>query len=309
MFQVAIGGYNTSPNTFDLATFIDPATYREPGGVGSFIGEPLTFSDIDVCDQLYLLIRKRGSVEGTFEEIDYENLSISVTDVTNGMSVPAFITINSSSFYHADWNGDSSVEGDGGLFNPVIGVITNCFNYLSPVSRIRAMDCMIKEIVGTDFIYFRLLVNDTGKNFNYIIVDVNNMSSRENFSSQSREAIIKMGSATDLYMLFSPYAYLKEVDSSAKYDFSYPLGSVYYKRQETFNNEGYEFSLVFPSHSWISENMSLINVPGCDKAAAVLIDKHIFKYLATVDSTPSINFKITGKTSEIVDYFKVYLGI
>jgi len=303
MLQVAIGGYRTAPASFNDSHFETNPAYKEPSFLA--LSEPLVFSSTPECDQLFVLVRKRADLtSSTFTSINPSDLSIVVTDATNGQIVPASLVANTSgsSYYHSGWNNTGSRT-----FTPVIGVITNSLNYSNPVTRVRALDVMIKEVGDTAFIRFRILILDSDKLFHFINIDVDNIAGRSTFSAASRQAVIRIGGASDTYMIFSPYAYLRETTKDNS-DFSYPIDSIYYQRQKTFNDEGFIFSIEYKNHSWLLDNISLINVPHYDKAAILLVDKHIYSDFAQSVTSAFITIKVYGKISEQIDYFKVYLA-
>lgn len=291
MLQVSKGGYRTSSSTA-ITTFSD--NYREPGFNQL---EPLVFDFLE-ADRIYILIRKRVDLTETLfadiKEEDFVQTDVTpiVVDSTNNESIPASIQpVSYDGFGAADQH-------------LLLLVITNCFDINSPSSRVKSMDCFIQD--QNDFIRFRVRVGDSGKAFHYLVIDNNNFSNRSTYSISGLEAVVKVGGATDVYMLFSPYAYLKESFNN-DFDFSYPLESVYYTRQKTFNDEGFYFSIDSTNNPSFLDNIGLVNVPGYDKACVLLVDKHIYQYLQFLRSEAYIRIKVTGKISGSVDYFKVYL--
>lgn len=287
MLQVSKGGYRTSSTA--ITTFSD--NYREPGFNQL---EPLVF-DFPEADRIYILIRKRSdSIGNSFEVIDKEDFIPIVVDSTNNESVPASMQLVSYDGFGIDDPYSSTL----------LLVITNCFDINFPSSRVKSMDCFIQD--QNDFIRFRVRVGDSGKAFHYLVIDNNNFSNRSTYSISGLEAVVKVGGATDVYMLFSPYAYLTESFNN-DFDFSYPLESVYYTRQKTFNDEGFYFSIDSTNNPSFLDNLGLVNVPGYDKACVLLVDKHIYQYLKLLRSEAYIKIKVTGKISGSVDYFKVYL--
>lgn len=305
MLQVSMGGYFKSPDK-ELTNVYTPA-YYEPGFLSS--SEPLVFT-FPEADRIFILIRKRADNSGnSFTQLVPSNFdsylsgtkltsNIVVTDSTKNALVPAHIDINNVS----NWI-------DSSLYSPVVLVITNCFNIITPSPRVRAMDCFIRDNSDGDFICFRVLCGDSNKLFNFLVIDSNNLQNRNVFSSAGREAVIKVGGNSDNYLLFSPYAYLKEVEDGQG-DFSYPFESIYYKRQEAYNDEGYNFSIDNSYHmtdSFIADNISVFNALGYDKAGVLMVDKYIYQYLSIMRKEVFIDIKVVGKVSGNIDYFRVYL--
>lgn len=308
MLQVSLGGYLNSENT-DPTVFTP--VYYEPGFLSTM--EPLVFS-VPESDQIYILIRKRSDSTGdNFTQLvpsdfepyspssitgDESSYNLRVIDTTNNQPVPAYVQVNP----YLNWN-------DREDYSPLVLVITHCFNLVTPSARVRSIDCFIRYPDDGSFIRFRITTSDSSRLFSYLIIDSNNLQDRPTFSASSRESIIKIGGNTDNYLLFSPYAFLKEVDNGQG-DFSYPLESIYYQRQESYNDEGFVFSIddsYITTKPWIYDNISVFNVPGYDKACVVLIDKNIYRYLTLMRDEVFISIKVVGKSSENIDNFKVYL--
>ena len=290
MLQVSLGGYkNIRENQL---VYDDNPVYYEPG---FNIMSPLEI-EVPEADQIYTLIRKRTNGAGTvFGAITASELTIEVKDVTTGESIPATITSNT---YNTSWNPESQVK---------IGLITNCIDVNNPTTRVRVLDCFIKDTTINDFINFRLLVSDSNKSFYYIAVDSSNINNRSVFSAFGKEAHLNINEDSDIYLLFSPFAYLKEVTKKEKTDFSYPLNSIFYQRQGVYSKEDFDFSIYNYSSSQIIDNISLVNVPYYKKAAVLLIDNHLYDSLldTSLNQSSYISIKVVGVLSGIEEIFRV----
>jgi hypothetical protein len=294
MLQVALGGYyliSTATSQLD-----DNPVYYEPGFNWMY---PLE-RDVPLCDQIYMLIRKRSNAGGTtFYSLSATNFDITVTDVSNNESIPSSIHTNSM---HSHWNSTSP------SYTPLVASIINSISLTDEITRVRVMDCYIKDKTDNDFISFRLSVSDANKYFSYIPVATGDMYDRHVYSAFGRSSLVKMDNSSDYYILVSPYAYIQEVSSSDKYDFSYPVECVYYKRQKTYNDEDFDFSLGVTSNDFLSDNISIMNIPGYEKVCVVHIDCYVYKKLQEIGDTAYFYVNIVGRLSEISDSFQIVLS-
>ena len=144
--------------------------------------------------------------------------------------------------------------------------------------------------------------------FNYIPVDRKTYSDRNSFTIAGREANVTLRNDSDAYILVSPYSWLKEVTKD-KSNFSYPQDTFYYQKEKTYNEEDFSFSLSEYSHSFVAENVSILNIPGYKKVAIILIDNAIYENIRQATSDVNLTMFITGKLSGIEDSFIVNLRI
>lgn len=290
MLQVAYGGYYEPGE--GVTQFVGDPVYYEPG---FNIMTPLELQG-SKSDYFYLLLRKRANADGTdFSEVVPSNLSISVSDATTGDGLITNLTTNT---VYPDWDVNPSAIA------PLVLRVVNTFDSATPTISVRILDIYIRDTTDNDFITLRVLINDEGRYFHYIPVGTNTISSRNTFTIIGREAYVKLNGATDHYVLFSPYAYLAE-SSKEDSDFSYPLDSVFYKRQKTYNDEGFSYSIGSYSHSFVPNVISLMNVPGYSKAAVILIDRVCYNHLLEEGENASVTISIDGELSGMSDEFTV----
>jgi hypothetical protein len=260
--------------------------YYEPG---FNIMSPLEF-EFPRCDRLSLGIRKRADAEGiSFSDIAATNMTTTVIDPTNGQNIPYTLT------------DDTSTHDD------TIHLILNICNSLTlnnTVVRVRVMDVCIKDTTDDDFLVCRISVDDQDKYFNYIFVDLTNMADRSTFTASGRDICITVNSSSNYYLLFSPYAYLTETISSDA-NFAYPLNTIFYKRQNTYNNEDYTFSISSYSHTFMNSVVSVMNVPSYGKAGVLLVDNKLYKDMISNGVNPYIDISVIGELSGISDIFRV----
>jgi hypothetical protein len=292
MLQVAFGGYYliTGGENF----FYDDPVYYEPG----FNWMNPVEIESPAADQLYILVRKRAGSTGTaFVNVSSTDFEISVTDATTGESIFSSIYDNS---LHTDWNTDPS------SYTPLVAYIRNAVDFTEANMRVRVLDCYIKDTTDDSFVRFRVLVSDANRYFHYLPFVTNDLSYRYKASALGRQAYITVSGLSDSYLLVSPYAYLQEVEKTAIYDFSYPLDSIYYQRQHTYNDEDFDFSLASPSDDFVNTTVSLIPVPKFHKVAVIHIDRFMYKKLQEKEDVASINLNIVGRLSGHTDQFVIY---
>jgi len=294
MLQIALGGYE---NIIDSTTeYIDTPDYKEPGFDGFM--SPLEIDVNDEADKLYMLLRKRSDNSGTaFEELSLSNISVVAKDASNGESLAVSVSFDGS-FTGVFWGSNPS------SVSPVVLTIENQLNTSNPILRVRVIDCTVKDISDDSFIVFRVIVQDGNLNFNYVPVRRTAISDRNTFSIQGREAYVDIYSDSDSYILFSPYAWLSET-TIEKSDFSYPEDSIYYNRQNTYNNEDFTFSLVNYSNSFMADHLSVMNIPSYGKAGIILVDRDLYNRLVEEGRSAWAEILVTGELSGRVDTFRV----
>ena len=89
--------------------------------------------------------------------------------------------------------------------------------------------------------------------------------------------------------------------------FSYPVGSIFYKRQETYNNEEFYFEISSYSHSFVAEGVNLINVPNFQKAAVLHVDSYLYTKLTELRENVFVDISVQGVLSGSIDTFRIFL--
>jgi len=258
--------------------------YREPG----FTEMSPVELEFPKSDQVGVYIRKRADAGGVnLSAINKATMTITVVDPTNGSSIP---------YTTADFE-----------TNYIALDIVNAINLLSTNAtvRVRVMDVNIKYSDDDDFITFRILVDDDDRLLNYIIVDSNNMVERNSIGTQGEEIYITTKSGSDNYLLFSPYVTIKETTSD-KADFSYPLNTIFYKRQESYNNEDYSYSISLYSNAFVQDAVSVMNVPGYHKAGVLIVDNKLYTDITENGVNPYIDIAVVGELSGYSDTFRIH---
>lgn len=259
-------------------------SYREPGFTQMF---PLEL-EFPKSDQVGIYIRKRADDTGdNLSAISKSTMTITVLDPTNGQIVPYTTSDYATNYIELD--------------------IVNALNLSSTnaIVRVRVMDVNITDSTDDDFITFRVLVDDDDRLLNYILVDTNNMVERNSVGSKGGDIYVSTKSGSDNYLLFSPYATIKETTSD-KADFSYPLNTIFYKRQESYNNEDYSYSISLYSHAFARDTVSVMNVPGYHKAGVLLIDNKIYTDIVENGVNPYIDIAVVGELSGYSDTFRIH---
>lgn len=294
MLQVALGG------TYLIGTgsqLINDPVYYEPG---FNIMTPLEIETVK-ADIIYILIRKRvDSLGESFRRIPYSSLEVSVVDATINEGLTYTLSDNT---INPRWDDDPSDVG--------IAVLTieNQLDTANPVLRSRIIDCTIKHKADNSFITFRITVTDEGLYFHYIPIIRTQFSDRNTFTASGREAYVNLSNSSDAYVLFSPFAYLEETTKELS-DFSYPIDSIYYKRENTLNNEDFTFSLSSYDRDFIPDQLSVMNIPGYGKAGIVLIDAMLYKKIFDAGVIGAyVDIGIVGELSGITDTFRINFRI
>jgi len=292
MLQVANGGYTlVQENT---STFIDSLVFYEPG---FNLMSPLEFV-VRKADTIYILLRKRlNTTSDTLVYVGKTRFSVTATDATNGETIGVRISNNNT---HYEWNGDTI---------PVVIEIESQLDLANPILRVRVIDVKVKDIIDNSFINFRIVVDDDLQYlpFNYIPIHKKAYSERSSFTAASRQAYITLRSDSDFYMIFSPYAWLRETTKELS-DFSYPLNTFYYEREKTYNDENYTFALQAWSHEWLEEGISVLNIPGYKKAGIILIDNSIYANIQSLQRSANFTVSVTGELSSMEDTFIVNIS-
>jgi len=104
--------------------------------------------------------------------------------------------------------------------------------------------------------------------------------------------------------LFSPNAYIKETTLDAA-DFSYPLNTIFYKRQDSYNNEDYSLSISSYSHTFMRDVVSVMNVPSYNKVGVMLVDNKIYKDMTEGGVNPYVYVDVVGEISGVSDSFRI----
>lgn len=291
MLQVAYGGSVVTEDGSYVYDYEDMPVYYEPG---FNLIEPLVISSI-TADVIYILLRKRiDSTGNSFEDISLSDIEATVIDSTNGESLQFSIVDANNGIYYGGWDIDSSE------YSPLVIAIQSEIDLKNPIRKVRVIDCCVRDKNDNDFICFRIIENDSTGFFHYLHIETEKMSNRKKYTSIGNDIYVKIGYDSDGYILFSPYNYLKEVSNSYDKDFSYPLNTVFYKRQYSYNDEEYDFEIISYNRGFLQNVVSLMNVPNFHKAAIVLIDKYLYAELSNnADVSSYIVVKATGKSSGV----------
>jgi hypothetical protein len=290
MYQAALGGYVSASIGSVLN---DSPVYYEPG---SNIMYPLEF-EIPQCDVFYILIRKRSSGVSPYETLSVSGTDVSVKDSTNGEGVPAYLT---ATLANPNWDDTD--------FTPLVLVVENNLVAGNFSSRVVAIDSFVSDKVDNTFISFKSSVSDTGRFFYFTPLYTSRLEDRNVGTAIGIESYVSVDANSDSYLLFSPHTSFNEVaEGTDGISFSYPLGSIYYKRQKSYNDEDFTFSISSYSHNFVAENVSLVNIPSYRKAAALHIDVNMHRELTAITTNAFINIETVGTLSGATDIFKINL--
>ncbi|MFW6026943.1 MAG: hypothetical protein ACOCRX_11455, partial [Candidatus Woesearchaeota archaeon] len=253
MLQVAFKGYYNLED--DIQTMNDDPVFYEPGFNRMF---PIEFES-EKADKLIFLLKKRTNNTSTsFESIDATDYAIRIKDITTGENLEGNINGSGSEELHI--NIDSNKD---------------MFNFSR---RIKAIECEIKENNTNDYILFRTYVQDDNKVMGYLPVPERKISKRNLNSYFTKDIYLKLNDKNSYYVILSPFQKFKEVDKGEE-NFSYPIDTIFYKRNRSYNEEGYEYEISKYSHNFLKNVISLVNIPEYEKVVILLIDKYIYNDL------------------------------
>lgn len=292
LLQVAYGGYAlVDPDIESKESLV----YSEPGFT---VNNSIEFA-IDKADQIYFIIRKRADIYGsTFETIDRSYFIVSAVDSTLNVELNVFIDNFSSSntYYDAAWE-------DGLLDTQKVILAIDSGTSVAPnENRIRVIDCQIKDRRDNSVIFFRVLVDDANKVFYYLSVQSNEIGQRDTFATAGSSILKNIDGKADSYVLISPFASFNEVDKG-EHGFAYPLNTIFYNRQTTYNQENFAYQITGFSHIAIEDDVSVKNIPGYPRMGVVTIDRGLYSNLAGLTGSAYVIVEARGLVSEMRDNF------
>jgi len=294
MLQAAFGGFTLLEDS--STTIVDDLIYYEPG---FNLISPLELS-VPKSDSIFILIRKRDDSSNGFDNtLTSNSLSVTVKDATNAEPLTVF-TSNSD---RSQWNDDPSSH------SPVLLEIRNQIGVAAPaVLRVRVIDVEVQDTRDNSFISFRIIVEEDPEDlhFNYIPISRTIYSDRNTFTAAGRIIYMTLRSDSDAYIIVSPYAWVAETTKDLS-EFSYPPDAAYYKREITYNNENFDFSLQSLSDNFVDEYISIVNVPGYKKVGLILIDNAIYNNIKELKRSINFTVSVVGELSGIEDTFTVNL--
>ncbi len=297
LLQVAYGGYTLVAPSTEVKEVITNASYSEP----AFTTPNSIEFEIDKADQFYFIIRKRANISGTtFETLDANNFTVDATDATLGVQIDYSLENFSSSspYYSPNWE-----EGLADNQKLILAVDSGT-PVDSPVSRIRAIDCKIKDRTDSSVLFFRVLVDDFNKVFYFLSVRSNEIGNRNEFATAGSTISRDLDGKSDFYVLISPFASFNEVDKGS-HSFAYPLNSIFYNRQNTYNQEDFAYQIISYSHPSLEDNVRVKNVPGYPQMGVIIVDRELYDDTSGVTSTIGVDVEARGLISEMRDTFRI----
>lgn len=296
--QVAYGGYQlVSP----LLTVKESLVYAEPGFTAI---SPIEYA-IDKSDQVYFIVRKRSSsdIDGTtFDDISSSDFTVIANDSTIGYRLNAFSEdfSTSSPYYDSQW--------DDGLANAkkIIISIDSGTPISSPTERIRVIDCSVKDTTDNSILFFRVLIDDYSKTFHYLSVRYKFPETRNTYSTAGSTILREADGKSDFYVLISPFTSFSET-SNGDHNFSYPLNTRFYQRQETFNKENFSYQITKYSHGALASDVRVKNIPGYPEMGVIIVDRDAKSTLSGLSGDAYVEIEALGLISEMRDTFRMDL--
>lgn len=294
LLRVAYGGYLlVSPATEEKEDLV----YSEPGFTTN---SSIEFA-IDKADQFYFIVSKRTDAYGTtFDTLSRTNFIVSAIDTTLNVQINAELEnfSSSSEFYDSKWE-DGLADTEKLILSVDCGIPLE-----SPSNRVRVIDCKIKDIRDDAIIFFRVLVDDSNKTFNFLSVKSNEIGQRNASSTQGSSVSRNIDGKGDSYILISPFASFNEEDKGG-HDFAYPLNSIFYKRQDTYNQENFSYQITSFSHDALLDSVRVKNVPGYPQMGVIIIDNGLYSDISGISSTIYVDIEVRGLVSEMRDTFRI----
>lgn len=294
LLQVAYGGYLlTTPSTVVKESLV----YSEPG----FTTNSSIEFVIDKSDQFYFIIRKRADIYGSsFSTLDRSNFTVSATDTTLDAQLDSFVqNFSSSSLYYSSQWEDGLSDNQKLIYSVDCGV-----PIASPINRIRTIDCSIKDRSDNSVIFFRVLVDDSNKVFHYLSVKSNEIGQRNTFSTEGSSISRNIDGKGGFYVLISPFASFNEVDKG-EHSFEYPLNTIFYNRQETYNKENFSYQINGFSHDILENSVRVKNIPGYPKMGVIIVDRELYNDISGISNSIYIDVEARGLVSEMRDTFRI----
>jgi len=293
--QAAYGGYILGTPATDVK---ETLVYSEPGFTTP---DAIEFA-IPKADQFYFIIRKRIDEYGTsFQTINRNNFIVNVTDATLNIPLDAIVENFSSAspYYDSNWDSDGLNDNQ-----KLILVVESGVPVDSPVNRVRIIDCKITDRTDDSVLFFRVLVDDFNKVFHFLSVRSNEVGNRNEFSTAGSTVSRDVDGKGDFYVLISPFASFNEV-SKGSHAFAYPLNSIFYKRQNTYNQEDFTYQITRFSHNQLKDSVRVRNVPGYPQMGVVIADRGLYNDIEGIGSTTFVDVEARGLVSEMRDTFRI----
>lgn len=292
--QAAYGGFILSTPATEVK---ETLVYSEPGFTTN---DAIEFA-IPKADQFYFIIRKRIDVFGTsFQIMNRSNFIVTATDATLGVSLDITLDDFSSAspYYSSEW--------EDGLDNnqKLIASVDSGVPIESPASRVRIIDFKITDRTDSSVLFFRVLVDDFNKVFHFLSVRSNEVGNRNEFSTAGSTISRNVDGKGDFYVLISPFASFNEV-SKDSHTFAYPLNSIFYNRQNTYNQEDFTYQITRFSHSQLRDSVRVRNVPGYPQMGVIIADRGLYSDIAGIGSTIFVDVEARGLVSEMRDTFRI----
>lgn len=266
---------------------INDLTFYEPGYT---MLSPLELI-IGEADNIYMAFRKRDETN-----LDVSNFNLIAKDASSGEVIETYLGLMDSSniYYQTQWEEST---------DRLLGVISA--NSLISPFRIRNIECTLTDITDNNFINFNIICDTSNIIFHYLTVTEGNYNSELFSSIVGEEAIINLDGDGSKFLLLSPLSKFVRA-SQDESNFSYPLETTYYKRDNILNDEDFSFTISNFSHSAIENNVSITHVPQYPKVGLLLVDKYLQKELEGINGTIYCDIEARGQVSEAAKVFRVY---
>tara|TARA_Y100000310_G_C20695595_1_gene825458 strand:+ start:3498 stop:4412 length:915 start_codon:yes stop_codon:yes gene_type:complete len=292
MLQATIGGYqNTNSNN----VFVTSPIYREPG---FDILNPFETNISATAKIVYILLSIRTDDTGDNFEAGTADpgsrFTITATNATNGDALTTSVSTNS---VNTNWNTSK--------FNPYVIQVVTGVTVNNRQSFVESFDILIKDSTTSSMITFRVATGTSGAGFHYLNVTNRSENLRAKSSTLGGTGLVKL-SKLGSYVLLSPVSAFKEVDKSIS-EFSYPLNTIYYQREDVVNDEIFDFVISNSEPSLVADDIQVIAIPEFFRGAVLIIDGQLQTDLLDAGTAGFVDIKATSKISNNEDSFRVHL--
>jgi len=290
--QASLGGIQ---NYSDSIMASSPSFF-EPGHNILF---PLEFT-VSRADVVYILVRQRRNALGTrfATVLDPDGFTVTVQDSTTGNNLEFVLSVND---LIDAWN----VNGDVPLVLRIDLGMTD--DKTSPADyHIRSIDVFIKDNATKDFLSFRVTLSDDSQPFAFMHIKYGEIAGRHKLSNLATSALVTL-SPKGSYLLLSPLATFQEV-AAKDADFSFPHGSIHYKRRRMFNNETYNFSISAVSHEELRDVMSIQHVSGYPHVGVLRLDANLKEVASALSGGLYVDIRADARETDNSDTFRLYMS-
>ena len=88
-------------------------------------------------------------------------------------------------------------------------------------------------------------------------------------------------------------------------DFAYPLNTIFYKQQETYNQEDFAYQITRYSSEILQNSVRVKNIPGYPQMGVIIMDRGLYEDMSGLGGSVSVDVEARGLISEMRDTFRI----